>query len=571
MLQKFFGGRTAQDCPNGTSEAASEESDKQQVAAVENVGAAYSQLCKLEDGYVDTASESGYRACAEFLETLTEAAEAFGLSIASRSYRSSFSINYRMLFPDEARNYRVDLLGASAGQCAVIWVNGDKFEFSPVAVNLALSLQDSWAHLCLILDHRAASRAVADRAGVEELRPALEMLDAAWASFEERYITELMEIEDKARGLVVEAVDREQKLQEIEERYGVLGAETVKDYLEERRQLIRCIGRLNAVANFARKGRDDLSADVLEAALVALRHSTWAGATVTKQKTKAQAREAEELRVAGSLAADVVGAYQAMREYLSEVRGCLSRVDPHLRNNAGLVARLVDMEETWEIGNRYVMDAGCMRDICGLVAEVKEASKHVKSLESLCESCDVELFLCLPRMVWLRFLADPARGMQGGLAQALLPHRFKLQSEADQDANSNADGKVTVADPELASLLDKFKDAMERLNSAAKPDAGKLQGGHKGFDFDARLLLTQRATCSSAEEMRDDYQRLLRQDDVGGAAIFATEGFMHDLEAFSMELQRHCAEEWNQCTAVLVSRLTQAAEDRKSRRALFRV
>lgn len=579
MLQKIFGARGTQDCANsglqdsaGSAEVG-QRAEKQQLTALANVEASYAQLCKLEDGYVDTASDTGYRACADFLETLTEAAEAFRLCCASRAYRSSFSINYRMLFPDEARSYRVDLLGASAGQCAVIWVNGDKFEFSPVAVGLALNLQDAWARMCLILDHRASSSARVDRAGVEELRPALQTLDDAWASFEQRYITELMEIEDKARGLVVEAVELGLRLQDIEERYGLLGAETVKDYTEERRKFIRCLGRLNAVANFARKGRDDLRADVLEAALVTLRHSNWAGATLAKSKQKTAAREAEELKVAGSLAADVVGAYQAMREYLSEVSNCLSRVDPHLRNNAGLVARLIDLEETWEIGSRYVMDSGCMRDICGLVAEVKDASRHVKALESLCDNCDVELFLCLPRLVWLRFLSDPERGSHGGLAKTLLPHRFKLQNEADLGVDCNVDGKVkfVLADPDLARLLEKYNETVESLKETAKSDAGYRQTGVQGSSFDARLLLTQRAACSSVDEMRAHYQRLLKQDQEGAGAIISTEGFMHDLEALSMELQRHCPEDWNQCTAVLVSRLTQNDSDRKNRRTMFRV
>ena len=36
-------------------------------------------------------------------------------------YRSGFTINYRALFPDESRNYRVDILEASVEQNAVIW------------------------------------------------------------------------------------------------------------------------------------------------------------------------------------------------------------------------------------------------------------------------------------------------------------------------------------------------------------------------------------------------------------------------------------------------------------------
>ena len=54
-------------------------------------------------------------------------------------------------------------------------------------------------------------------------------------------------------------------------------------------------------------------------------------------------------RIAHILATDVVDSFSAMREYLREVELCLERVDPHLCNNAGLVARLVDWEESWEV------------------------------------------------------------------------------------------------------------------------------------------------------------------------------------------------------------------------------
>eukprot|EP00913_Durusdinium_trenchii_P024944 g23412.t1 len=62
----------------------------------------------------------------------------------------------------------------------------------------------------------------------------------------------------------------------------------------------------------------------------------------------------EKLAAARILAKDVLDSFTAMREYLREVGRCLERVDPHLCNNVGLVARLVDWEESWEVGTRYV-------------------------------------------------------------------------------------------------------------------------------------------------------------------------------------------------------------------------
>mmetsp|Transcript_13807 Transcript_13807/g.37434 ORF Transcript_13807/g.37434 Transcript_13807/m.37434 type:complete len:536 (-) Transcript_13807:155-1762(-) len=505
----------------------------------------YAALHKI-DGVVDTASDTGYLACSEFLEGVAVAAEAMRLEAVSRDYRDKYSINYQMLFPDKARNYRVDLLGASAGNCSVIWVNGDKFEFSTDAVLLASDMQDAWARLCLFLDHRGVSKHPATYANVVEVKPLLETLDNAWAVFEHTYISELIEIEDKARGAVVEAVEHELKLQAIEDRYGFDAAQNRADYVEARRDFISCLGHLNAVANFHRKGRDDLGIDVLESAYATL-HACSAGRLSD-----------EDCAVARNLAIDVLDSYQAIRDYLSEVSGMLSRVDPHLRNNPGLVARLVDLEETWEIGSRYMADVGLMEEFCGLVSEVRATARSVPSLSTLCEHCDVELFLCLPRMVWLRYFADPAQRF--ALVRAMLPHRFTKEGR--------------VAAPALAKLLDDFERTRQTIRQAMGVGGFETEAVHNLDDAEAdinvRLLLAQRAATGGVDEMRRTYSTLFPHMHSHEPVVSMVEALMHDLEAWSMELQRHCPEDWNQFAAVLVQMLTEGGQ-RKDRQSPFRV
>merc|ERR1719291_1383086 len=146
------------------------------------------------------------------------------------------------------------------------------------------------------------------------------------------------------------------------------------------------------------------------------------------------------------LASDVVSAYDAMRNYLCEVGTCIERVDPHLCNNVGLVARLVDWEESWEVGARYVRDAAMLDAVCDLVVEVKAAQVLAPALATMCEDCDVELFLVLPRVILLCFLADPAN-KRTELVKSLLPHRFRTESEGAFP------GKL---DPELNELFGQF-------------------------------------------------------------------------------------------------------------------
>merc|ERR1719473_1777640 len=101
----------------------------------------------------------------------------------------------------------------------------------------------------------------------------------------------------------------------------------------------------------------------------------------------------DTLSAARILATDVVESFDAMREYLREVERCLERVDPHLCNNVGLVARLVDWEESWEVGARYVQHTPLLNALCDLVAEIRSAQRLAPALTSMCDECDVELFM----------------------------------------------------------------------------------------------------------------------------------------------------------------------------------
>merc|ERR1719428_569939 len=112
-------------------------------AAVGHLANAHGEL--LVDGNrVTTKSEEAYAACSSFLSALDTASRTLRVEAASRSYRSQFTINYRALYPDEEQNYRVDVLEASAEQSAVIWVNGEKFEFSAVVMRCAEALINNW-------------------------------------------------------------------------------------------------------------------------------------------------------------------------------------------------------------------------------------------------------------------------------------------------------------------------------------------------------------------------------------------------------------------------------------------
>lgn len=510
----------------------------QEEAAVIRLASAHSRLM-MESGRVNTKSEAGFNSCALFLECLDATERAMHLDAAPRKYRASFTINYRALFPDEARNYRVDVLEASVEQYAVIWVNGDKFEFSAEAMRRAEALQRCWADLAVLLERWNTEQGKANRPSRCDIRSGLVALDSAWASFEHKYIMELIEIEEKARRLVVQAIEKERHLHLIEDR-NMQNVFQQAEFREELRRFVGCIAHLNSVANVRRKGRDDLG---MEALLDAIQ-------TLCRCDDQEKGGEnSEKLAAARILAKDVLDSFTAMREYLREVSRCLERVDPHLCNNAGLVARLVDWEESLEVGTRYVQQEKMLTAVCDLVAEVRSAQRIVPALAQMCEECDVEMFMVMPRLAWLRFLDKPTQ-LQG-LFKSLLPHRFEINPDTEK-----------LADAELANLMRKFEETKELLMGTMSPK----QGGHLQSSQEAtwQMLVKRVVNGASSEDTYKWIEPSLREP-----VEKAVEDLMRDLEAWSMELARHCPEDWNQCCGILVQCLS--GSEKESTKAPFRV
>mmetsp|Transcript_22754 Transcript_22754/g.65577 ORF Transcript_22754/g.65577 Transcript_22754/m.65577 type:complete len:538 (-) Transcript_22754:318-1931(-) len=455
--------------------------------------------------------------CAELLADVEKAAQALGLEAASRSYRARFSANYRALFPCGSRLYRVDVLETSLDQQSSIWVNGERFELSAQALQYAERLRSAWFDLGRLLERREACEAQENDFGPAdfraELMDVLRTLDTEWAKFECTYISELIAIEDQARQLVKRAVECERQLRSDSRRSVV-----ERDALE--RRLVGYIARLNSVANLKRKGRDDLGYDILASARNVLSRDDHGASTGI-------AHDAARL-----LAGDIVASYEAMCLYLHDVSLCIERVDPHLCNNAGLAARLVEWEAHWEVGARYVHEGPLQAGLCDLVEELKSAQVFAPSITNMFEDFDVELFWVLPRLVVLFFAASPA-GKRSELVRSLLPHHFLSSFVADPQRSPSG------LSPELAALADQYSQAVQAL-----------AGGHPerdGAEESAQAVLVRRAVLGVVDGLYSGSSP--RAEEV-------VEDLMRALERWSLELQRHCPQDWNQCSSVLVQCVT---------------
>jgi hypothetical protein len=479
----------------------------------------------------------GLEDTAVLLEQLEITMRMLGLEAAPRSYRAGFTANYHALFPDADRHYRADVLEASMEQQSAIWVNGENFELSGEAVLHAARLQQTWLDLGTLLE-RWSSAPQSSKPRRSEVVATLNALDLAWSAFEHKYITDLINIERRARGLLVRAIDMENVLHLCErEQWSGSG---VGEYEEARSNLVACIGQLNSVANVRGKGRSDLNARILDGAIEVLRKD--AVGTMPNKYTTARA-------AAHIIGGDVVASFEAVRSYLQEVAGCLERVDPHLSNNVGLVARLEDWEESWEVGRRYLLDSRLLDAVCDLVAEIRRACQLAPALTTMCEDCDAELFLILPRMVVLCFAANPER-MGTELLRSLLSHRFVFDQKG---------AAVRKPCTELANLSVQFVRLASLMGNCKRVDAELYSPPSARASEEAWRVVLERSVNGAA----------LGPCGIKEAAHTALEDLMRDAECWSLELQRHCASDWNQCSAMLLHCLTEVAK--KERVAGFQV
>jgi len=271
---------------------------------------------------------------------------------------------------------------------------------------------------------------------------------------------------------------------------------------------------LNAAANNRGKGRDDLTADILESAMSAL--------TAQSDGILGMPGNIDRTFTVKKLAGDVIDSFDALRHYFQQVSGNLARVDPYLSNNAGLVSRLVDWESSWEVGSRYMQHRPTLNAVCTTISEIRKVERFAPELVQLREECDVDYFMILPRVVWLSFLENPTE--VSPLLSMLLPERF----------NKTA---TEVPGEELVKFIEHFQQVRSHIESVLVTRQSTPAGFQRSSNEKAWLVLVEQAI-----------RRPGANDQLPGSVVGE---FLKVLESWSMELQRHCPHDWNLCSAVL--------------------
>eukprot|EP00931_Biecheleriopsis_adriatica_P050612 TRINITY_DN29319_c0_g1_i1.p1 TRINITY_DN29319_c0_g1~~TRINITY_DN29319_c0_g1_i1.p1 ORF type:complete len:567 (-),score=117.62 TRINITY_DN29319_c0_g1_i1:125-1750(-) len=501
---------------------------------------------------VEIRTEKGLDAAESFLQALEAFAESLQLQPASRAYRSDFKEHF--LEVRETRDYSVIILEAcvSLSRSRAIWANGRKYVLSREAEEACLSLLEEWSSFLQELEGLMQISRRCDYC------TCLDRLDKAWANFEHCYIVEIVKVQDSAKGLVSMAVGVENALSDLEQ-----GCDDTaeladwSDYQLKISSLVECVARLNVAANLQRKTHSELSVDILHSAVELLK--------VCNNDPHSP------LQAARVIAENVVESFEEIRNYLYRVQHCLDGLNPHLCQNACLVERLVRWEETWIIGGCYLQTRSFLHAVCKFVPEMCQVQRLAPAFAQMCADFDAELFLIVPRLLLLFFFADQSVFMD--LVASLLPHRFvhapvlreafhrtAVESQAQHLQRSrsepslpsvrilSSDLAVLGTGSQLQALQKRFHEVRHRLQNAMRA-ASPETASPEDVELIAWQALLFRAV-SGTSGIEGPFDVLMQEH--REATVEAVDSFMHELEGWSMELQRHNAEDWNECVNVLV-------------------
>jgi len=137
----------------------------------------------------------------------------------------------------------------------------------------------------------------------------------------------------------------------------------------------------------------------------------------------------------------------------------------------------------------------------------------------------------------------------------LLPHRFPTAAAGDGLC------------PELAGFVEEFRQVNRLLMDLQPSRKSNACVPSAAAETAAWEVLVRRAVIG-ASEFEDAYEPFASE--AREKARNAVESLMRGLEFWSLDLQRHCPEDWNQFSAVLVECLSGGSQ-KQQRTNLFQV
>ena len=343
---------------------------------------------------IDTDSDVGAKSCKKFLNQIELLMLSFGLKGENREYRKKFSKAYLYLFNKKNLCFLTEILGSAQETTPYLVVNGEEYNFSKEVLEYGNILINSFFSLIItindIVKNIRDELFFNDIKNVKnELKNTLTNFDKNWVKYEEKYILELIDIEEKSRKLIVDAINIEKEITNYENKLNLRGKLVLNDkqYNQLRIKFIDIILNLNKVANVEGKGRTDLPIEILFKAEKVL-------VTVSENQSKGMR----------NLAFKIKNSILSLRLLLRKYSKNIEEIDPQLKNNKKLAKLLFNFENKWEQGKIYLMNKNKFNQLLffsQIIEIICEKYNHY-SIRELIENNDPSIFISLPSILLLK-------------------------------------------------------------------------------------------------------------------------------------------------------------------------
>ena len=342
----------------------------------------------------EIGTDEGNEVCQDFLNQIEVLMKSLNINGKDREYRKKFTKAYYLLFEENKLCFLSEIFDSAQENTTYIVVNEEKYFFSEDVLNYGNDLFVAFcAVITLLMD---SIKTMKDKLKsfdinkiLENIKSSLIDFDDKWVLYEEKYINELIIIEEKARKLIIDGIKIENEITQYENKSKVKGKLLINDkkYNELRTKLITNILRINQIANVNGKGRSDLSPEILFRAEKVL-------VTVSENQSKGMRNLALKIKNA------LYVIRQLFRKYSKNIEG----VDPRLSNNKDLSKYLLYFETKFELGKIYLLDHQKYNQLLSFsqIIEIICEKYNKYSIRDLIENNDPCIFVSLPSILLLK-------------------------------------------------------------------------------------------------------------------------------------------------------------------------
>ena len=350
-------------------------------------------LLKRENNF-EIGTEEGNEVCHKLLNQIECLMTSMNIKGENRDYRKKFTKAYFYLFEENKLCFLTEILDSAQENTPFIIVNDEQYNFTQEVLDFGNELFNSFCSMIMLLVETVKN--IRDELFYidinkikEKIKLSLIDFDLKWVNYEEKYINELIEIEKKARKLILDGIKIENEITNYENKSKIKGKLLINDnnYNELRIKLINNILKLNKIANVDGKGRDDLPPEILFRAEKVL-------VTVSENQSKGMRNLA--LKIKNSL--NVIRLL--FHKYSKNIEG----IDPQLKNNKDLSNYLLYFENKFELGKIYLLDNQKYNQLLffSQIIEIICEKYNKYSIRELIENDDPSIFVSLPSILLLK-------------------------------------------------------------------------------------------------------------------------------------------------------------------------